>query len=182
MNFIDRSAESIAKSIRRNHSDAGSEIALKYASSLLINTLVALTVALLISIMTGHVHQCLIAMVAFFPVRSVSGGMHMSSSLSCCMMSVLIFTIASFTDFNYSNIFIVIDIFSILILFITVPNNIQNVSSIDVKYYPLLKLIALLIVISNFFIQSSILTASFIMTAFLTTPIAYKVRDLIEGR
>jgi accessory gene regulator B len=181
MNFIDRAAESIAQSIRRNNPNAGSEVALKYASSLLINTLTAITAALLISMVTGHFYSCLIGIVSFTLVRFVSGGMHMSTSVSCCVLSIVIFITASYVNFDYSSIFILMDITSIIILMITAPNDIKNVSSIDPKYYPLLKLIAVVLVASNFWIQSSVLTAAFIIEAFLTTTLAYKLRDLIEG-
>lgn len=182
MNFIDRSAESIAKSIRRNYDKAGSEAVLKYSLNLVINTLTAIMVAFLFCTFTGHIYQFLIAFISFITIRFVTGGMHMSSSLTCCIMTATIFIVASLTDFNYDKVFLILDSISIVIFLITVPNDIQGFSSLDSKYYPLLKIIAVLIVSSNFIIHSTVLTASFIIQAFLTTPIAYKARDLLERR
>jgi accessory gene regulator B len=182
MNFIDRSAEFIAQSIRRNYDKAGSEAVLKYSLNLVINTLTAIVVAFLFCTFTGHLYQFLIAFISFIAIRFVTGGMHMSSSLACCIMTATIFVIASLTDFNYNKAFLILDSISIVIFLITVPNDIQGLSSLDSKYYPLLKLIAVLIVSSNFIIHSTVLTASFIIQAFLTTPIAYKARDLLERR
>ncbi|PZE21007.1 accessory gene regulator B family protein [Paenibacillus xerothermodurans] len=182
MNFIDHSAKSIAKSIRSHHSEAGSEVALTYALSLLINTLTAIVAALIVCSIAGHFVPCVIGMFSFILLRFVSGGMHMSSSLSCCVLTASIFIFTGFMTFDYSVTFMVLDAISMIILLITAPNDIQNVSSIDTKYYPLLKLAALLIVASNFYVQSTVLTAAFISQAFLTTPIAYTIRDTIEGR
>ncbi|MBE1441154.1 accessory gene regulator B family protein [Paenibacillus sp. OAS669] len=182
MNFIDSSAHAIAKCIRRNYSEAGSEIALRYAISLLINTLTAICVAVIITFFTGHVAECIVGIISFIVIRYVSGGMHMSSSLSCCILSIIIFiTISNFT-FHYSVAFFIIDSLSLIIFIITAPNNIKNVSSINEKYYPLLKLISVIFVGCNFIINSTVLSAAFIIQAFLTTTISYKLRDVIERR
>jgi accessory gene regulator B len=182
MNFIDRSAESLAKSIRHHYSEAGSEVALKYALSLLINTVTAITVSLLFCALTGRFAECAIGITAYTVMRYFTGGLHASSSLSCCILSIIIFITIAFSSFPYSYVGIALDLLSIGIFFITAPNDIKNISSIDPKYYPLLKLIAILLVSSNFFIHSTLLSAAFFIQAFLTTKPAYKIRDLLERR
>jgi accessory gene regulator B len=182
MNFIDRSAESLAKSIRNNYEEAGSETALKYALSLTINTLLAIIVAMVVSVIGGHSTECIIGVISFTVLRYVSGGMHMSSSLSCCILSIFLLIVISYSNYNYSNNYICIDIISILMLFKNAPHDIKDVSSINPKYYPLLKTIAILLVCSNFLIHSTVLTTSFFIVAFFTTSAAYKMRDFVERR
>ncbi|SFL24888.1 accessory gene regulator B [Paenibacillus sp. 1_12] len=182
MSIIDQSAEFLAKSIRKNYSEAGSETALKYALSLIINTFISITISLLFCLITGHFIQCVLGIAAFILIRSITGGMHASSSMSCCIISILIFNTIAFVTFDYSLYSAVLDAAAIVVFLITTPNNIQNMSSLDPKYYPILKLIAVLMVSSNFIIQSTMLTAAFCIQAFLTTSPAYRLRDFIERR
>ncbi|MFC6458720.1 MULTISPECIES: accessory gene regulator B family protein [Paenibacillus] len=182
MNVIDQSAEYLAKSIRNNHAGAGSEIALKYSLILLINTSLAMIISIMICLATGHLLQCLLGIFAYMLIRFVSGGMHMSSSLSCCLLSIVIFVTIAFTTHTYNSFFIILDIISLITFFITAPNNIQDVSKISPKYYPYLRILAIIIVSSNFFIQSSILSTAFFIQAFLTTKYSYILRDFVERR
>ncbi|MCS7462237.1 accessory gene regulator B family protein [Paenibacillus doosanensis] len=182
MNFIDRSAENIARSIRNNYSQAGSEIALKYALSLLINSFIAFTTAIVFCVLTDHFIEALMAIVSFIALRYFSGGLHMSSSLSCCLLTIFIIISAAHISFNYSFYCSIIDIFSALILLKTAPNGIEHISKINPKYYPLLKLIAVLIVLANLFFQSTVMTAAFFCQALLTTEFSYRTRDHFEGR
>ncbi|WP_081823923.1 accessory gene regulator B family protein [Paenibacillus sp. UNC451MF] len=182
MNFIDQSAEYIAKSIRNNHSGAGSEIALKYSLILLINTSLSIVISMIICLATGHLLQCLVGIFAYMLIRFVTGGLHMSSSLSCCLLSIIIFNSIAITNFNYNSLFIFLDIVSICTFYITAPNNIQDISKINPKYYPILRILAILIVSSNFYFQSTILTAAFFIQAFLTTKYSYTIRDFVERR
>lgn len=182
MNFIDRSAEVITKSIRNNYPDAGSEVALRYSLILVINSTISILSAILFCSLTGHLYQCLIGIFAYILIRSLTGGLHASSSLSCCILSIIIFVTIAFTNYNYNMIFILLDIISVTIFLCTAPNNIKDMSNIHPKYYSLLKLSSLIIVSSNFLIQSTILTAAFFIQAFLTTKLAYLIKDAIERR
>ncbi|MEK3909854.1 accessory gene regulator B family protein [Paenibacillus sp. FSL H7-0331] len=182
MNFIDYYSESIAKSIRKYNANAGSEAVLKYALSLLINTTTAVIISLLISAFAGHFTACLVGIIAFVAIRSITGGLHLSSSLSCCIFSVFIFICVGFSTFTFNYYYLFIDLISILIYYRTAPNDIQNMSSLDPKFYPLLKGVAIMLVLSNLIFQSTVLTSAFFIQAILTTQPAYKLRDIIERR
>jgi accessory gene regulator B len=58
---------------------------------------------------------------------------------------------------------------SIAILLKTAPQGIEDISSIDKKYYPLLKLASVVIVASNYFFQLDILATAFFIQALQTT-------------
>ncbi|TBL81190.1 accessory gene regulator B family protein [Paenibacillus thalictri] len=182
MNFIDRSAHFFAVSIRKHNPNAASETALKYALSLLINTIVAFIVTYIICFFTSHVAQVTVGIVAFLFIRYFSGGLHMSSSLSCCIFTIGIFVILGHVDFPYHYAGYFCDAASIAIFFKTAPNGIENVSRIKPKYYPLLKWICMVTAASNFFIQSPVFSAAFLMQAVLTTTPAYNLRDFVERR
>ncbi|WP_240418930.1 accessory gene regulator B family protein [Paenibacillus periandrae] len=182
MNIIDHYSESIARSIRKHNSNAGSEIALKYALSLLINTTTAIVVSLLICTYFGHLDSCLMGIATFLAIRFITGGLHLSSSLSCCIMSILIFICVGLSAFSFNNFYLFIDLISILIFYKTAPNDIQFFSSLDAKFYPLLKLLAITFVLSNLIFHSTVLTSAFFIQAILTTQPAYKLRDFIGRR
>lgn len=182
MNIIDRSALSIARAIRNNYPDAGSEIALKYTLSLLINSFSAIVITLCICLMTDHVIQGITVIFSYTLLRIVSGGAHMPTSLSCCITSIVLFTVIAHLPFEYSYIHIFLDLVSIYILFLKAPEGIENVSSIDRKYYPLLKAISICLVASSFYFQSSLLSFAFFAQAIFLTNFAYKAINFIERR
>jgi accessory gene regulator B len=182
MNIIDRSALSIAQKIHRTYPEGASEAVLKYSLSLIINTLSAVTLVLLIGLLTGHTLEALIVIISYTTLRYFSGGIHLSSSLSCCLFSIITFTLLSHLEFYYNVIGIYLNIISIIILFFTAPKGIEKVSSVDPKYYPVLKIVSMIIVGSNFFFQSSLLAGVFFTQAVLTTNIAFKFVELLERR
>lgn len=184
MNIIDKAALSLARKIHENYPQGSSEAVLKYSLSLLINTFSAIVIVLLICLFTGHIAQACVVIAAFTALRYFSGGLHMSSSVACCTFSVICFAILSHIQFNYDTFRtgVVLNLAAIVILLKTAPKGIENVSSVDPKYYPVLKLISVLVVASNFVIQSSVLSAVFIVQACLTTEPAYKIVNFIERR
>jgi accessory gene regulator B len=181
-NFIDKSALFLARSIRRHNPDAASEKALFYSLCLLINSLTSITAVLLISIITGNFFNSLTAIVGYTILRYFSGGAHMNSSLSCCIISTVIFIGISHIHYNYHLLGLFFNCISIIILIFTVPDGIQKVSRIHPKYYSILKIICVLIIATNFFIQSSVLSAAFITQALLTTKAGHQFLTLFERR
>lgn len=182
MNFIDRSALYIARAIRRNYPDAGSETALKYSLSLLINTFTSITAILVICAFTYHLTEGLVTILLFLILRFFSGGVHMHTSLSCCLASIIVLTAISHLEFNYFYLGALLDCATIVILLILAPQGIDNVSRVDHKYYPLLKIISVLMVASNFIFHSSLVTAVFFTQALTLTKTAYQFVNFIERR
>ncbi|SCW85189.1 accessory gene regulator B [Paenibacillus tianmuensis] len=182
MNPIDSMASYLAKVIRKHNEHAGSEIALKYALSLTINTSLATIVSLLISVITNRFNEAIIGICIFLLIRYVSGGIHLSSSLACCITSILIFVTIANVPTEYTQLSVYLNIISFIILLFTAPNNIKDVSRIPQKFYPLLKIVTLVIISSNFFIKSTVFTAAFIIQAVLTMKYTYKIVSYFERR
>lgn len=183
MNFIDKSALNIAQSIRKYNSNAGSEIALKYALVLILNTSIAILLSLVICMFTGHVVDALISSAGFLLLRYFAGGLHLNSSLGCTLFSSLLVTLIAHSVFSYYNLGLYFNVVSVLILIFTAPSGIEGFSRIEKKYYPILKLIAIIIVFTNIFIfKSSVLSSTFLTTALLTTKPAFMIVDFIERR
>lgn len=184
MNFIDSSAQTISKFIRKNYSDAASEKILFYSLSLIINTGLAIASTLIICAFTGHFLKSLILILLYTTLRNLSGGAHFASSLNCCIFSILIFTLSTHVSFPFSYLLIgqFMTIISALILFKTAPQGIRGISKIDPKYYPLLKYSSITLVLLNLYFQSSMLAVAFLIQAIQTTSFCEKLFILWERR
>lgn len=175
MNFIDTLALKVSKEIRINYKDAASEKVLFYALSLLINSSIAVITSLFLCSITGHFWQGVVVISCYTFVRYFSGGFHMSTSLRCCLYSIFIFSVLAHLSYSYNkyDIGVLMTIVAATILLKTAPQGIENVSRINKKYYPLLKSISVITVLSNLFIQSDLLAAAFLLQAFHTTAFCY---------
>jgi accessory gene regulator B len=183
MNFIDRTAERVAFFVRQNNPNAGSETALKYSFSLIFNTFISICISLLICLFTGHESQAIICISAFLLLRYLSGGVHLSSSVACCFVSVLITIVPAHMAFPYEKYGLSLDVISIIILLFRAPNGIENISNINPKYYPILKLFCVALVFSNIlYFRTPILASVFLIQALSVTQTAYKVVNSLERR
>jgi accessory gene regulator B len=182
MNFIDKSATSIATSIRKNNPQAASQAVLFYALSLMINSSLTVITVIVISSLTGHLKEALIVIFCYTLLRYVSGGSHLASSLACCLASSVNFILASHIEYNFFYLGVLLNTASIAILLKTAPQGIENISRIDKKYYPLLKLFSVVIVASNYFFQLDILATAFFIQALHTTKLFENSIQYIERR
>ncbi|MGY4759861.1 accessory gene regulator B family protein [Paenibacillus caseinilyticus] len=182
MNWIDRYAMKIAVSIRNNYNEASSEKVLFYSLSLIINTLTAIIAIILISLFTQHFWEALFSTFSLISIRSLSGGFHLKSSLSCCVFTIFLVSIISLSSFDYSLVGFSMDIFSLLIYSLYAPKGIENVSRIAPKYYIYLKYTCLVIICTNFFIQSPILSSVFFLQGLTLTNLGYFLVHKIEER
>jgi accessory gene regulator B len=180
MNFIDRSALAIARTIRKNYSEAGSEYALKYSMSLIINTTIAVTITLIIAAFTNHLREALLVLLFYALLRSFSGGLHLSSSLSCCITTIVVMTSLTHISISYWPYGLILDCISIVILSIKAPDGLEKVSRIDPKYFPLLKIISIFIVGSNFYFQYYLMSTAFFIQSLALTQIAYRLVNYLE--
>lgn len=182
MNFIDACATKCTSFIRSNYKDAASEKVLFYALSLFINSFVAISVSLLIAAISGHFLQALYVITLYTVLRFFSGGLHLSTSLRCCIFSIIVFTFTSHLELDYSQLHLgfILTLVSAVILLVTAPQGIKNHSRIDERYYPILKVISVGLVLSNLYFESSILAFAYFVQALQTTKLGYKIIHYIE--
>ncbi|MFC0215352.1 accessory gene regulator ArgB-like protein [Paenibacillus chartarius] len=175
MNFIDRLAHSCTQFIRANHENSASEKVLFYALSLTINTLLAYSTVIIICSFTGHFLSGLLVVIFYTLLRVISGGVHFSTSLRCCIYTIVLFVCIGHTDLSFSTYYCgtILTVVSLLILAITAPQGLKNQSRIDEKYYPALKIASLIVVSSNFIIGSSTLALVYFAQAMHTTRIIH---------
>lgn len=182
MNFIDKSATYMATSIRNNNPHSASQAVLFYALSLMINSSITVITVIIISSLTGHLYEALTVIFFYTLLRYVSGGSHLASSLACCITSSVIFLLASHIEYNFFYLGLLLNAGSIVILLKTSPQGIENISRIDKKYYPLLKILSVVIVASNFFFQLDFLSTAFFIQALHTTKLFENSIHYMERR
>lgn len=182
MNLIDRSATTIARAIRNNYAEAASEKVLFYSLSLLINTSLAVITTLIICAFTGRLPEAVIAIFSFLFLRYLSGGAHLHSSLGCCIFSLTVLTSLAHIEYQYFTTGLILNILSFIIFLLKAPEGLENISRIDPKNYLYLKFICLVFIGSNFYFQSSLLSAVFFVQSVTLTRLGYFLFKLLERR
>ncbi|MBB6675327.1 accessory gene regulator ArgB-like protein [Cohnella nanjingensis] len=135
---------------------------LKYAVSFVLNTGSIIVFSLAISFFTGRVAEVLTVLVAYALLRQVSGGLHLKSGTLCVVASTAGITAMSFADFGPAAV-TVANLAALLLAAVYAPSRIEGQTRIPKKYYPLLRFVSIIIVSSNFLIQSPILAAAFLV-------------------
>ncbi|KWX74929.1 hypothetical protein AMQ84_18875 [Paenibacillus riograndensis] len=155
-------ANKMAVAIKRANPEQTHSIEImQYSLSILLNTLLSFTVSLLIGWFTGKLAETLIFFFSFAILRMCSGGFHLKSALACNSVSILICaTFPHLTGFSDQTL-IAINCFNSLIMLIFAPNPDVNVK-ISATSAPLLKVISVLLVGCNFFIDSRVIGLAFL--------------------
>ncbi|RKP49839.1 accessory regulator AgrB [Cohnella endophytica] len=137
---------------------------LKYSISYILNAFFIIGSSLLISLFTGKVIEVIIILIGYALLRQVSGGVHLKSGTLCIVVSTAGATALSFVSFD-SNILILFTAISMLLALVFAPSRIEKQTRIPSKYYPLLKLLSLIIISSNLVIHSAVLASAFLLQA-----------------
>ncbi|QUL57604.1 accessory gene regulator B family protein [Paenibacillus tritici] len=159
--MIEHLARLIARKIKKEAPDhhASMEV-MEFSLSILINAAMILLFTLLISVITDRVFEAIVALIAFPILRQMSGGFHLKTGMGCVLFTTVLMTAISYSNFSESTI-VVLGIISLLLAIIYAPSGIENQSRIPKKYYPLLKVISIIIISTNFFILSPIIASAF---------------------
>ncbi len=182
MSILDNTATYIARSIRKNYKDSGSEEVLTYSLIIIINGISIVFIVLMVGLISGHFLESITALFVYALLRYFSGGVHLHSSFTCIIASSFLLISIAHIPLPYWYTGFLLDSVSLIIILWLAPKGLENVSRIAPKYYPLLKLISAAIICSNFLFHSDVLTLIFItQTISLTTP-AYQFVDYIERR
>jgi accessory gene regulator B len=153
--MVDNLALNIARRIKDTVPNHPSSVnVLKYALIVILNAVFGVALTLLISFFTGKTNEVIIIILSFAILRQLSGGYHIKSSDGCVIFTVLLFTSISLVSLNSITI-IILNSISVLLALIFAPSKIDKQSKIPKKYYPYLKIVSVLLITFNFFLQSS---------------------------
>lgn len=154
-------ANRIAIGIKRTAPDHPASVdVLRYSLATILNALFIIGFSLAISLFTGHIVSALIVLFSFALLRQVSGGIHLKDGTLCVIVSTAGVTVISFADFGHT-LTVTLTLISLLLTAAFAPSRIERQTRIKAKFYPLLKLIAILVISSNFLFGSTVLALTF---------------------
>jgi accessory gene regulator B len=163
--MIDKLALSIATGIKNTVPDHPASIArLKYSLSFILNAVFIIVFSLLVSLLTGKTYEVAILLFSFAILRQVSGGIHLKSGTTCVVVTVAVANAFSFLEIS-NDVTLWFTGISILIALIFAPSGIEKQTRIPQRFYPLLKIISVIIISSNFIIESDMAATAFLIQA-----------------
>jgi accessory gene regulator B len=159
--MIERIAHKMAISIKRAAPEHPASIeVLAFPISAILNAVLIIVISIGISFLTNRISETATVLIGYALLRQISGGVHLKSGDFCVIVSVTGATILAQADFTQS-IITTLTIASVLLAFIFSPSRIENQTRIPERFYPLLKVLSVLLIASNFLINSSVLAAAF---------------------
>lgn len=159
--MIQRIAHHLAIRINRVVPDHPVSVAvMEFSLSAILNAVFIIGLSMIISLFTGRAAEVLTVLIAFAILRQASGGIHLKDGMLCIIVSTVGVTLLSFAEFN-TTVVMVLNIISIILIAVFAPSRIDGQTRIPQRFYPLLKLVSILIVATNLIITSSVLSAAF---------------------
>ncbi|MFD2411120.1 accessory gene regulator ArgB-like protein [Paenibacillus rhizoplanae] len=142
---------------------------MQYSLGIIFNTLLIIVSTAIISLTWGHFAESITFLLCFSILRLASGGFHLKTTMACNIVTILLSTLLPFfITFSDSTLWIVNSI-NLIIVIMYAPNPDKN-ARIPTFLYPILKLISIVIVSSNFFFQSNVLGLAFLVQALTVIP------------
>lgn len=140
---------------------------MEYQLGIWLNAVFTLMITALFGWWCGMLPESMTALTAFFLVRRYSGGVHLKSISACVLVSACLFVLVPFIPLSTIQTIFVTGI-TVVLFFIFSPNIFEerNPSALD----PYFKTISVLLVSSNFLLQSSEIALICIIQALLLMP------------
>lgn len=159
MNTLSFRIASIIK--RANPQETSSIEIMQYSLNIIFNSVLIVTLSLFIGCLTGSIAATATALFGFAFLRLMSGGKHLKSATACNIISITLCSSLPHITLLSEQHFMTINMFSLIIVLIFAPNPDANVQ-VPLRYYPLLKIISVLMIVSNLFIHSHVLGLAFL--------------------
>jgi accessory gene regulator B len=158
--MIDYWAERIAISLREHNDGIVSVPIMKFALIFIINVVSIVSIVLIVSLFTNSFKISAIALLGFALLRFFSGGIHIKSATYCIFVSIIMMLFIIYVPIPHKYE-LALQIISFIFVIIFAPAYLENHIRIKKKYVPFLKIVSICIVLSNFYLDSSILTICF---------------------
>ena len=164
--MIERLSEKIALVIKAANPDkTESVLKMKYALSVYLHLLSIFIFCVIIGLITGKAEETIVALLAFVILRSFSGGKHINSLEGCLIVSVILISIIPHIPVK-NNYVVWINTTNVLVMTLFAPL-IKELTNIPTKAIPYLKIISVIIVSINFYINSYVIALAFLSQAAL---------------
>ena len=161
--MIDILSLKIATVIKQAAPDSPQSVeVLKYALCAILNAVFIICLSLLIGVFTGKIMGVIMVLIGFAVLRQTSGGYHLDSGTWCIIVSTAGVTLVSFAEFGQFASHWITTVALILALLFA-PSRIEKQTRIPTKYFPMLKLLSILIISMNYALQLPVLSAAFLV-------------------
>lgn len=149
----------------KNPSETASVEVMRYSLNIILNTVSIILLCVTIGYSLDIFYQTLLVMISFAVLRSFSGGYHIKSSEWCIAISTGMIISLSYISkyFDITDLIIICNTISILLVYLFAPAKIYKQTRIPKKYYPLLKILSIILVGLNFYFMSSALALSYLV-------------------
>lgn len=163
-------ANRIAVTIKNaNPEETHSVEVMQYALGIILNTLLIIISTAVIGLISGRFPECILFLLSFCTLRLVSGGFHLKTAMACNVATTLLSTLLpSLIILSGSGLWIANSL-SLIIMIFFAPNPDRN-ARIPTSIYPIMKLISIVMVSSNFFLQSTVIGLAFLVQSFTVIP------------
>ncbi|WP_342419874.1 accessory gene regulator B family protein [Paenibacillus sp. FSL H8-0168] len=167
--MLERLSRRIALGIKRADPDGpGSADVLTYIIAIKLNWYSGLILTLLFGWVLSDVLNALLAFFSFVVLRKYSGGLHFKSLTVCAVFSAALFAGIPLIPLGHDGTLLLTSITALVVLCVA-PNNFEDIN--PSKIDPYLKWVSLVIVLTNFIIQSPVIALSFAAQAILLLPL-----------
>lgn len=164
--MIDKISMQLSVVLKRKFPNGLPELeTINYVHKFFISNVIPIVLILLIALSTGSLASVALSLFGFAFLRLFSGGLHLKSVAACAILSaVVVFIIPLLGEImnSYTHLLIII---TAIIVSIYAPSNIRKQTRIPEKYFIHLKIISILIVVSNLLIESSVLAVAYLVQA-----------------
>lgn len=173
--MITRLSTHIANFIRKNNAQAASMDVLMFSLEVVLNALVVTITVLIAGAVTGDFGKAAILLASYVTLRFFSGGMHLPTSKLCNVISIGMFLCLLYLPITYWNVGLILNsIALVFVVFYAPTKDIMHLNLLGPKYTMHFKVVSVLMVLTNFWLQMPVLALAFFAQSLSLTPAAYK--------
>ncbi|MNC29135.1 putative regulator protein [compost metagenome] len=143
-----------------NPQETSSIEVMQYALNIILNSLLIVIISLLIGWFTGSLPDTAIALVSFAALRFFSGGRHLKTAAACNIFSITLCSSLPHISYLVQDHLWLINMSALILILVFAPNPDVN-AQISLHWYPWMKLVSGLMILSNFFISSPVIGLAF---------------------
>lgn len=168
-------ADYLANGIKKYDPSASVKV-MRFSLVHIFDLLICLSIVSIIAITTGNFWNGVLGTVAFATLRYFSGGLHFESANTCNVISSILVIVCILIPIDYWYNGFVINVIAVVIIALKAPANLTR-NTLKPKDIPVVKAIAIIIVCTNFFFQSGLLSLVFFTQALTTLGFLQKILD-----
>ncbi len=170
----------ISKFIHAHNPQSSSVEVLQYAVSIFLNSVLVVAFVLGIALATQHLEEALAVFGAFAVLRYFSGGLHLQSSTFCNALSALTFVGLTHMPAFPAPLTVTFTALAFLNVTLHAPRSAAKNNFAEKKYKMHLKVCAMAIVASNFYLSSSLVALTFFIQSAMMTNTLYKISRWLD--